>query len=94
MNKEDQIKKTTLPPAAQIDFSKSITLTGVTEIISSTDKTFIARTGESVVTVQGEQLSPKLIDVEKNTAILGGKIYAVSLSKQLTPKGFFSKLFR
>lgn len=94
MQNNENVKKTTAPPTAQVDFAKGVTLSGITEIVSSTDKTFIARAGENVLTVQGENLSPKLIDVEKNTAILGGRIYGVSCSKQMTPKGFFSKLFR
>jgi len=94
MQNNESVKKTTVPPTAQVDFAKGVTLSGVTEIVSSTDKTFIARAGENVLTVQGENLSPKLIDVDKNTAVLGGRIYGVSCSKQLTPKGFFSKLFR
>ncbi len=92
MQNAEQTKKTY--SSAEIDFGKGITLNGITEIISSSDKTFIARAGEEVLTVQGEGLKPKLIDVEKNTAVLSGRIYAVSGSKQLTPKGFFAKIFK
>lgn len=90
MVKEENSKKI----SAQIDFSYGITLEGVTGIISSTDKTFTAKAGEGVLTVTGEALSPKLIDIEKNTAVLGGKIHSVSHSKQMSPKGFFAKLFK
>lgn len=93
MQNNEQQKKT-LNTSAQIDFGKGATLSGITEIISSTDKTFTARAGDEIVTVQGEGLSPRLIDVEKNTAILGGRVYAVSCSKQLTPKGFFARIFK
>lgn len=94
MQNSEQQKKTVTYPSAQIDFGKGVTLNGITEIVSSTDKTFIARAGESVLTVQGENLSPKLIDVDKNTAILGGRIYAVSAGRQTTAKGFLAKLFK
>lgn len=94
MQNGEQTKKAVLPASAQVEFGKGISLSGVTEIISSTEKCFVARAGERVLTVQGEGLTPKLIDVEKNTAVLGGKVYAVSQSEQLTPKGFLAKLFR
>lgn len=94
MQNGEQTKKSTPSPSAQIDFGKGVSLSGITEIVSSTDKAFVARTGEGIITVQGEGLNPRLIDVEKYTAVLGGKIYAVSSSKQMTPKGFFSKLFK
>ena len=90
MVKEDNNKKI----SAQIDFSNSITLEGITGIVSSSDRSFTAKAGEGVLTVTGEGLSPRLIDIEKNTAILNGRIYAVSHSKQISAKGFFSKLFR
>lgn len=93
MQNNDQTKKA-VSQSAQIDFGKGVTLNGVTEIISSTDKTFVARAGEGILTVQGEGLNPRLIDVEKNTAVLGGRIYAVSSSRQMTPKGFFARLFK
>lgn len=92
MQNAEQTKKTY--SSAEIDFGKGITLNGITEIISSSDKTFIARAGEDVLTVQGEGLRPRLIDVEKNTAMLGGRIYAVSSSKQLSAKGFFARIFK
>lgn len=92
MQNNENLKK--IYPSAQLDFSTGITLNGITEIVSSSDKTFVARAGEEVLTVQGERLRPKLIDIEKNTAVLGGRIYAVSSSKQLTPKGFFAKIFK
>lgn len=92
MQNAEQTKK--LPASAQVEFGKGVSLGGVTQVISSTDKTFIARAGESVLTVQGEGLTPRLIDVEKNTAVLGGKVFAVSQSNGMTPKGFFAKLFR
>lgn len=80
--------------SAQTDFENGITLTGITEIVSSSDKTFTARAGEGVVVVQGEGLNPRMIDIEKGTAVLGGKIFSVSKSKQLTPKSFFAKMFK
>lgn len=93
MNGEEITKKTTVP-SAHIDFAKSVTLNGVTEMVSSTDKTFVARAGEGILTVTGEGLNPKLIDVEKNVAVLGGRISSVSYGKQTTAKGFISKLFK
>ncbi len=94
MQNGEQTKKAVPTASAQVEFGKGITLGGITEIISSTDKTFTARAGESVITVQGEDLRPTLIDVEKNTAVLSGKTYAVSQSNSLTPKGLIAKLFR
>lgn len=94
MQNGEQTKKAVLPASAQVEFGKSISLSGITEIVSSTDKCFVARAGESVLTVQGEGLKPRLIDVEKNTAVLSGKTYAVSQSNSLTPKGLIAKLFR
>lgn len=93
MNNEEISKKTTAP-SAQVDFTKSVALSGVTEMVSSTDKIFIAKAGEGLITVTGEGLNPKLIDVEKNVAILGGRISSVSYGKQTTAKGLLSKLFK
>lgn len=90
---EEHISKISAP-SAQIDFAKGVTLSGITEIVSSSDKSFVARAGENVLTVQGEGLSPRLVDTEKRTAMLSGRIYSVSSAGQLSPKGFFSKLFK
>ncbi len=79
---------------AQVDFSRSVTLGGITGAVSSSDKSFVAKAGEFVITVTGECLSPKLIDVENKKAVIEGKISSVTQSRQLTPKGFFARLFK
>lgn len=76
------------------DFAKGLELNGINTVISATDKEFVAKAGQNTVTVTGSSLSPELVDVERKTVKLKGRITSVSCTEQATPKSFLKRLFR
>ncbi len=72
-------------------------ITGVKQVESFDNEEFLLETVMGFLSIRGQNLQMKNLDVEKGVVSIKGKVYDISyLDEQQTEKakGFFSKLFK
>lgn len=69
-------------------------ITGVTEVISSTEKEIFARLQNVVMTIQGSDLRVVKLIPEEELLSVTGKINALRYDTKINKKSFMSKVFK
>ncbi len=69
-------------------------ITGVTEVISSTEKEIFARLQNVVMTIQGSDLRVVKLIPEEELLSVTGKIDALRYDTKINKKSFMSKVFK
>lgn len=69
-------------------------ITGVTEVISSTEKEIFARLQNVVMTIQGSDLRVVKLIPEEEFLSVTGKIDALRYDTKINKKSFMSKVFK
>jgi len=80
--------------AITINNNKKAEITGVVEVISSTDKCVIARTSETMFQITGNNLRVSKLVLEDSICNVEGEIYKLEYNKDLKKKNLFKRLFK
>lgn len=71
-----------------------IEMTGVIEVISSTDKEVYVKLGDSVGCVVGEKMTITKLVPEDQLLVVSGNIFGVSFKAKLQKKSLLKKVFK
>ena len=83
-----------LPHKLTLNERKSLTLTGVTEVVSFDEQAVALKTQMGLLTVHGEQLQLKNLSLEGGQAAVEGKIAALIYEEPRQEGSWISRLFR
>ena len=83
-----------LPHKLTLNDRKSLTLTGVTEVVSFDDTSVILRTELGTLEVQGQQLQLKTLSIEGGQVAVDGHISALIYEEPRNTDGFWRRLFQ
>lgn len=83
-----------LPHKLTLNDRKSLTLTGVTEVVSFDDTSVILRTQLGALEVQGQQLQLKTLSIEGGQVAVDGHISALIYEEPRSADGFWRRLFQ
>ena len=72
------MEDTRLPHKLQLNERKSLTMTGVTEVVSFDETAVVLQTSLGLLIVQGQQLSLKNLSLEGGQVMVEGTISALS----------------
>jgi len=77
-----------------IDNNQKAIITGVVEVISSTDKAVVARTDISTFQLLGENLRVSKLVLEEKLCHVEGNIYKLEYNKSVQKKNIIKRLFK
>ena len=77
-----------------LDNNKKAFITGVVEVISSTDKAVVARTDTITFQLSGENLRVSKLVPEEKLCHVEGDIYKLEYNKSIQKKNFIKRLFK
>ena len=80
-----------LPHKLTLNERKSLTLTGVTEVISFDDSSVVLRTVLGMLEVQGQDLKLKTLSLDGGQVAVDGHIFSM-IYDEPQPGGFWSRL--
>ena len=80
-----------LPHKLSLDQRKSLTMTGVNEVVSFDENTVVLKTGLGTLVVQGQQLQLKNLTLEGGNVAVEGEISALSY-EQTRQGGWLGRL--
>ena len=86
------MEDTRLPHKLQLNERKSLTMTGVTEVVSFDENTVVLQTSLGLLIVQGQQLSLQNLSLEGGQVAVEGTIGALSYEEPR--QGGWRRLFR
>ena len=86
------MEETRLPHKLQLNERKSLTMTGVTEVVSFDENTVVLQTSLGLLIVQGQQLSLQNLSLEGGQVAVEGDINALSYEEPR--QGGWRRLFR
>lgn len=88
-------KKLKMPHNLVMEDRGSLSITGVTDVDSFDENTIIVFTDLGELTVRGEELHIKNLNIEAGEVLLEGKISSLTYSDNVQNQtGFFSRIFR
>ena len=76
-----------------INARKSVSVTGVNDVLSFDEQTVVAETGMGQLTVKGEGLKVNNFAVETGSLSIEGKIIALGYTEPMGKKSFIGRLF-
>ena len=85
-------EETRLPHKLQLNERKSLTMTGVTEVVSFDENTVVLQTALGLLIVQGQQLSLQNLSLEGGQVAVEGTVSALSYEEPR--QGGWRRLFR
>ncbi len=85
--------QTALPHKLTLDQRNSLTMTGVTEVVSFDENAVIVCTDLGRLTVQGQQLQLKTLSVEGGQIAVEGNIAALQYEEPRQKGGWVHRLF-
>ena len=91
--KENQDLKT-LNNNITLDNRKKIMVTGIVEVVSSTDKTVITKTQTHLIYINGNLLRIAKLNLEENVLIVEGEINEIKYVVKNQTKSLFKRLFK
>lgn len=96
MTKEEHKNLAKLPHCLTLDNRKHLSLTGVSEVDSFDDKSIVAYTDVGELTIKGENLNIKKLNLDIGELEVTGKISSLVYAdhRLSSSAGFFSKLFK
>lgn len=86
-------KEILLPHKLTLNERSSLTMTGVTEVVSFDDSAVILRTSLGNLVIQGSQLKLKTLLPEGGQIVVNGKISALTYEEPRIRGGFWHRLF-
>ena len=82
-----------LPHKLSLDQRKSLTMTGVNEVVSFDENTVVLKTGLGMLVVQGQQLQLKTLTLDGGNVTVEGDIAALSYEEPRSA-GLLGRFFR
>ena len=82
-----------LPHKLTLNERRSLSMSGVTEVVSFDDSAVILQTGLGTLMVQGRDLQLKTLSPEGGQVVVEGDIAALSYEEPRTAGGFWQRLF-
>ncbi len=82
-----------MPHKLSLSQRNSLTLTGVTEVVSFDDRTVLLHTGLGTLAVQGQNLQLKQLSLEGGNVAVEGEISALVYEDRVSPRGIWGRLF-
>ncbi len=92
--KAEQSQKAKSPHKIELDHLHSVSMTGVLDVPTFTDKTVVVRLDGETLTIVGTDLVVKNLDVESGKLQISGQITSLKYSAQSTPTSFAKRLFK
>lgn len=83
-----------LPHKLTLNDRKSLTLTGVTEVVSFDDTAVVLHTALGTLEVQGQQLQLKTLSIDGGQVAVDGHISALIYEEPRSNDGFWRRLFQ
>ena len=80
-----------LPHKLTLDQRKSLTMTGVTEVVSFDENTVVLRTGLGMLVVQGQQLQLKTLTLDGGNVAVAGQVSSLTY-EQVRQGGWLGRL--
>ena len=77
-----------------LENNKRAIVTGVVEVVSSTDKAVVARTDAVTFQISGEGLRVAKLVPEEKLCQIEGEIYKLEYHKSVQGKNFFKRIFK
>lgn len=87
-------KQPSLPHKLTLNERSTLTMTGVTEVVSFDETAVILHTGLGTLLVQGKELKLKTLQPDGGQVVVNGKISALSYEEPRPTGGFWRRLFR
>ena len=82
-----------LPHKLTLNERKSLTMTGVTEVVSFDEGTVILHTSLGTLVVQGQNLQLKQLSLDGGQVAVDGTISSLLYEEQRAPGGWMHRLF-
>ncbi len=92
MKDKVQENQKVLNHSVTIDNRKKLMVTGITEVISSTDKTVITKTQTHLININGLGLRIAKLNLEENVLIVEGEINEFKYVIKNKPKNIFKRM--
>lgn len=83
-----------LPHKLTLNERKSLTMTGVTEVVSFDDTAVVLRTGSETLIVEGTGLQLKTLSPEGGQVAVEGTVNALIYQQTRQERGLWQRLFR
>lgn len=87
-------KQPSLPHKLTLNERSTLTMTGVTEVVSFDETAVILHTGLGTLLIQGKELKLKTLQPDGGQVVVNGKISALSYEEPRPTGGFWRRLFR
>ncbi len=78
----------------ELDPLHGASMSGISSVPTFTDKTVVVRLKDETLTVSGQNLEIKSLDVESGKLTIGGRIFALKYSASSTPASLFKRIFK
>ena len=78
----------------ELDHLHGASMTGIAGVPTFTDKTAIIRLKDETLTIVGQNLEIKTLDVESGKLVLSGRIFSVKYSASSAPTSFFKRILK
>ncbi len=82
------------PHKIELDHLHSMSVTGVVDVPTFTDKTVTVRLSNETLTIYGQNLAIKSLDVDNGKLQLSGQVNSLKYSAQSTPSSFAKRIFK
>lgn len=83
-----------LPHKLTLNERKSLTMSGVTEVVSFDDTSVVLHTALGTLEVQGEQLQLKTLSIDGGQVAVDGHICALLYEEPRAAGGFWGRIFK
>lgn len=90
----DGTQKAKSPHKIELDHLHSVSMTGIVDVPTFTDKTVVVRLEGETLTISGTDLAVKNLDVDNGTLQISGQINSLKYSAQSSPTSFAKRLFK
>ena len=91
---KESLSQSKLKHMVTLDNRKKIILTGIVEVISSTDKTVLTKTDTHLICINGEGLRIAKLNLEENILIVDGDINEFKYNVKSRTKNIFKRLIK
>lgn len=82
------------PHKIELDHLHSMFVTGVVDVPTFTDKTVTVRLSNETLTIYGQNLAIKSLDVDNGKLQLSGQVNSLKYSAQSSPTSFAKRIFK